>query len=64
VVPDRDGIERYLGRLEGTGVDRVVYVTPDQSRDRDQILAGWHEAARFPTPSGTLEVLVLERTGR
>lgn len=62
VVPDRQHLAVSLERLAALGVERVVFVTPDATRDLAE-LAGWAEVGRPPGPA-PLEVVVLERRSR
>lgn len=61
VVPSRDLIPEYLDRLAGLGVDRVVLVTPDSTRDLPE-LPVWTVVGRAP-PGQAQEVLLLQRRG-
>ncbi len=61
VVPSRSLVPEYLDRLAGLGVERVVFVTPDSTRDLPE-LAGWRVVERGD-PGLAQEVLVLEREG-
>jgi hypothetical protein len=61
VVPSRDRVPEYLGRLADEGATRLVFVTPDSTRDLPE-LPGWRVVGRAPSGAAQ-EVLVLELEG-